>query len=638
MTSAIVDALNMESTRLRNEADELIAAGNAGEAARRLAELLRADGGSAAASFAVSRYERLRGQLPLVPYRVALLRSFTLEPLVPLLRAACFAAGIDIAVHVGDFNAYAQEMLDPDSTLYRFAPDAVILAAQTRDLAPDLWHDFPRLEEDERRVVTARVSGNFHDCINAFLQHGRAHLILHALEEPAAPGLGLLDNARDANGQLATVRRINDELRRLASTSNSIHLLEYDALIARHGRAHWHDERKWLAARMPLAAGSLPHLVKEWMRFLRPLTGRVAKVVAVDLDNTLWGGVVGEDGIGGLKLGAEYGGAAYVEVQRALLDLKARGLLLCLCSKNNPAEAVEAIETHPAMLLHMKDFAAARVNWNDKAESLRELAAELNIGIDAFAFVDDNPVEREHVRAQLPEVHVVELPASPEGFARALREEAAFERLTLSDEDRARTGYYAAERERAALQGRTTTREDFLRSLAQEAEVSPVTRETLARAAQLTQKTNQFNLTTRRYTEQQLADLLSRADWHACTMRLRDRFGDNGIVGLALARTDADAWELDSFLLSCRVIGRTVETALLAHLVETARAQGATRLVGRYLPTRKNAPAKDFYVAHGFALVSEQADGGSLWSLDLARQTVECPAWIRLVARKVDEL
>lgn len=626
----------MESTRLRTEADELIAAGEATTAARRLAELLRADAGSAAASFVVSRYERLRGQLPLVPYRVALLRSFTVEPLLPLLRAACFTAGIDLNVHVGDFNAYAQEMLDPDSTLYRFAPDAVILAVQTRDLAPDLWHDFARLDTDARRAIAARVVENFQDWTSAFLRHGRAHLVLHTLEAPATPCLGLLDNAGDTPGQAGTLRLINDELRRLASASNSIHLLEYDALVARHGRTRWHDERKWLAARLPLAAHSLPHLVAEWMRFLRPLTGRVAKAVAVDLDNTLWGGVVGEDGLHGLKLGAEYPGAAYLEVQRALLDLKARGLLLCLCSKNNGAEAVEAVETHPAMLLRMKDFAAARVNWNDKAESLRELAAELKIGLDAVAFVDDNPVEREHVRAQLPEVHVVELPADPFDFARALREEAVFERLTLSDEDRARTSYYEAERERTALQGRTTTREDFLRSLAQEAEVAPVTDATLARAAQLTQKTNQFNLTTRRYTERQLADLVARSDWHACTLRLRDRFGDNGIVGLALARRAAAVWELDSFLLSCRVIGRTVETALLAHLVETARAAGATRLLGRYLPTRKNIPARDFYAAHGFALVSEQEDdesgGGSLWSLDLTRQTVECPAWIRLVA------
>ena len=618
----------METRGLRKEIDGLIAAGEPEMAARRLAELWRADAGHATASFVVSRFESLRGRAALMPYRLAVLRSFTVEPLIPLLRASCFCAGIDLGVHLGDFNAYAQEMLDPDSSLYRFEADAVILAVQTRDVAPDLWRDFADLEPEEAESVAARVAGVFRDCVRAFRGASRAHLIVHTLEEPPAPSLGVLD-AQAAGGQASVVRRINGELRRTASDEAGVHLLDYDALVARHGRRHWHDERKWLAARMPLAAGNLKHVVEEWMRFIHPLTGKVAKALAVDLDNTLWGGVVGEDGLSGISLCAEYPGAAYQELQRALLDLRRRGILLCVCSKNNPEDALEALEKHPGMLLRPRHFAAVRVNWNDKAQSLREIAGELNIGTDALAFLDDNPVEREHVRALLPEVTVVELPEDPALFARTLRDHPAFERLSLSAEDRERGDYYAAERERADTAGRFHAREDFYRDLRQEAEVSPLTPLTLARVAQLTQKTNQFNLTTRRYTEQQLAEVAARADWSVFSLRLRDRFGDNGLVGVAVARARADAWELDTFLLSCRVIGRTVETALLSHVAERARLAGAKRLRGRFLPTKKNAPAREFYPAHGFSLVGEDGDG-SLWELDLERAGVACPEWVRL--------
>jgi FkbH-like protein len=620
----------MESSERRKEIDGLIASGEGGVAARRLAELWRREASPAAASFVVSGYESLRGRVPLLPYRLAILRSFTVEPLVPMLRAACFCAGVDLSVHVGGFNTHAQEILDPDSSFYRFDADAVILAAQTRDVAPDLWQGFADLTPDERAAAVRRVADESGELVRAFRARSRAHLIIHALEEPPVPGQGILDGQAEG-GQREAIRRVNEELRRTASAHGGVYVLDYDALVARHGRDRWHDERKWLVARMPLAAGSMGHLIAEWMRFLHPLAGKIAKALAVDLDNTLWGGVIGEDGMAGVRLGAEHPGAAYQAVQRALLDLNRRGILLCVCSRNNPAEALEAMEKHPGMLLRPRHFAAVRVNWNDKAQSLRELAEELNVGLDSLAFLDDNPVERESVRAQLPEVTVVELPDEPARFAQALRDCPSFERLSLSAEDRVRGAYYAAQRERADFDRGSTSREDFYRRLRQEVEIAPVTPQTLGRVAQLTQKTNQFNLTTRRYTEQQVAELCARADWQVLGMSVRDRFGDSGLVGVAVVRHGGEASEVETFLLSCRVIGRTVETALLARVAEESRARGALRLQGWFLPTKKNAPARDFYADHGFSRVDEN-EGGSLWSLDLSRACVNVPDWIGVVA------
>ncbi|MGH9468909.1 MAG: HAD-IIIC family phosphatase [Terriglobia bacterium] len=616
----------MECAALRSEIDRAIAAGDAAAAFSSLAELWSRDPSSSTAGFVISRYEALRGRLALKPYRLAILRSFTVEPIVPFVRAGAFTYGIDLSVHRGDFNAYTQEILDPKSAIYAFQPDAVFLAVATCDIAPDLWSDYARLSPDAAANAATRVIQNFADCIGAFRQHSNASLVIHTLEQPAFAARGIID-AQAQRGQARLIESINNELRCLAAKEKGVYVLDYDALVAHHGRQAWRDERKWLTARLPVAAPHLGHVAREWLRFLLPLAGKVAKAVALDLDNTLWGGVIGEDGLGAIQVGPEYPGAAYQAIQRALLDLSQRGVLLAVCSKNNPEEALEALEKHPGMLLRPKHFASLRINWNDKPQNLREIAAELNIGVDAIAFVDDNAAERRQVRAMLPDVGVVELPADPMGFAAALRDCPLFERLALSEEDRHRSSYYAAERERKQLEQKVQTKEQFYRSLAQEAEIAPVERATLTRIAQLTQKTNQFNLTTRRYTEQQIAQLAETPGWAVWSIRVRDRFGDNGLVGVAITQDAGEACEIDTFLLSCRVIGRTVETALLARLVEKARQRGIRRVQGWFLPTKKNAPARDFYGGHGFRLARQNGEG-LLWELDLSRESVAAPEWI----------
>jgi FkbH-like protein len=625
---------------LRAEIDALIAQGTLDIAARRLAELLaelwRRDPAAGTASFVTARFDELRektrDKLAFPKFKLAILRSFTVEPIVPLLRAEAFAYGIDLEVHVGDFNTYVQDILDGQSSLYRFAPNAVVLAVRTDQVAPELWRDFadlaPEAPEQAGERVFRGVVHNYEQWIGAFRKHSQAALIIHSLERPSSPSLGILDSQSDA-GQSGLIRQINRELRRIAAGFHGVYSLDYDALVARHGSEHWHDERKWLTARLPIAAGYLLQMAREWMRFIVPLSGRTAKVLVVDLDNTLWGGVIGEDGMASIKVGPEYPGAAYQALQRALLDLSRKGILLAVCSKNNLDDAMEALEKHPGMLVRAKHFAALRINWTDKTQNLREIAQELNVGIDALAFLDDNPFEREQVRAALPEITVIDLPKNPLEYASAVRNCAAFERLTLSAEDQQRTGMYAAQKQRAGAEQSFQSKEDFFRFLEQEAELEPVSDLTLARVAQLTQKTNQFNLTTRRYTEPQIAEMAKQPEWHIFSIRVRDRFGDHGLVGVAIAHDEGEQCEVDTFLLSCRVIGRTVETALLVHLAESAAQRGRKRLVGWFLPTKKNAPARDFYPQHGFER-QETNGAGTLWTLDLKSCTLRCPDWIKL--------
>ncbi|HKM47775.1 MAG TPA: HAD-IIIC family phosphatase [Terriglobales bacterium] len=621
---------------LRVEVDKLIAEGAFDLASRRLAELWRRDPASGTAGFVTSRLDELRNKtrdkLGLTKFKLAILRSFTVEPIVPLLRAEAFACGIDLEVHVGDFNTYVQDLLDGQSALYRFAPNAVVLAVRTDQAAPELWRDFADLAPEAAQQVAERVVRGYEQWIGAFRKYSQAALIIHSLEPPSAPGLGVLDSQSEA-GQSGLIRQINRELRRIAAGFHGVYILDYDALVTRHGSEHWHDERKWLTARLPIAAGYLVQMAREWMRFIAPLSaplsGRIAKVLVVDLDNTLWGGVIGEDGMAGIKVGPEYPGAAYQALHRALLDLSRKGILLAVCSKNNLDDAMEAVEKHPGMLVRAKHFAAMRINWTDKAQNLREIAEELSVGIDSLAFLDDNPFEREQVRTALPEVTVIDLPKNPLEYAAAIRNCAAFERLTLSAEDQQRTDMYAAQKQRVGAEQTFQSKEDFFRFLEQEAELEPVSDLTLARVAQLTQKTNQFNLTTRRYTETQIAEMSKKPAWHIFSIKVRDRFGDHGLVGVAITHDLGEQCEVDTFLLSCRVIGRTVETALLAHLAESAAQRGRKRLEGWFLPTKKNAPARDFYEQHGFELQATSCEG-SLWTLDLKTSKLRCPDWIKL--------
>jgi len=598
----------MESSEIRKEIEHAIARGDAVQAEKMLRAAWAREPGSAIAGFVASRFDRIRERLSLLPYRLAILRSFTVEPAVPILRAMGYTAGMALEVHAGEFSAYAQEILDPGSALYGFGPDAVVLALQTRDVAPDLWRG-----EGAGDGVLERFAG----WIAAFRRHSAAALIVHTLETPA-PAAGILDGQREDN-QAEAVHRINSGLRALAKQHRGVYILDYDALVARHGRQNWGDERKWLTVRLPLASANLPRLTAEWMRFLHPLSGRVAKCVAMDLDNTLWGGVIGEDGINGIRLGAEYPGSAYQELQR----------LLAICSKNNPADALEAIDQHPGMVLKARDFASVRINWEPKAANLREIAAELNIGLDSVAFLDDNPVERQHIREQAPEAIVIDLPEDPMQYARTVRDCPWFERLTLSAEDQQRGEFYAAQRERADLERQVSSKEDFYRSLEQVAEIAPVNGQTLARVAQLTQKTNQFNLTTRRYTEQQVERMMGSPEWRVWSLRVTDRYADNGLVGVAIAKLDGEVCEIDSFLMSCRVIGRTVETALLSRLADDARGRGAKVLQGWFLATKKNAPAQHFYREHGFE-EAQKSDDGVLWKIDLNQKSIAPPEWIRV--------
>jgi FkbH-like protein len=377
-------------------------------------------------------------------------------------------------------------------------------------------------------------------------------------------------------------------------------------------------------------------LAAEQLRYLRAHRGPARKCLVLDLDDTLWGGVVGEDGPDGVALGGDPLGKAHVLFQREVVRLQRRGVLLAICSRNNEADALAVFETRSEMLLHLDDFAAVRINWSPKPENVLAIATELDIGLDSVVFWDDSPAERARMRAALPQVLTPEVPSDPALLRQALVEMTVFDSLALTGEDMDRTRFYAEQAVRRRLEDshrRSGRLDDYLADLRTVVEIAPATRPSLPRVAQLIAKTNQFNLVPRRLTEAEVEGL------HASgrlvhTLRVADRFGDSGLVGVAIAGPSparAAVWEIDVLLLSCRVIGRRVESALLHRLAQDARDAGATRLVGRYVATERNRPARDCYRDHGFRRLSgDPAGGGELWELDLEKATVEVPRWLEV--------
>jgi FkbH-like protein len=592
------------------------------------------DPSAGTSNYVCSCFDGIRDQLDLPSFRVALLRSFTVEPAVPFLRARSFLGGLHLDVKVGGFNTYAQEILDSGSDIYRFEPQAVVLAVQARDIVPSIWEEYPDHDANELRKNADEVVSLFQNLFSTFRANSDAALVVHDLETPAIPSFGAVLDSQNEDGQTALIRSINAGIRRAAAGFQGIYLLGYDSLTARYGKRAWFDPRNHSTVKMPLRAEFLGKLASEWLRFVFPATGRSAKVLVTDLDNTLWGGVIGEDGADGIRIDRGYPGAGYRGLQRAILDR--RGVLLAIASKNNPDDALDVLKTHPEMLLRPEHFSSLYIDWNDKAANLRRIANELNVGTDSLVFLDDNEAERELVRQELPEVTVIELPKDPMQYEEVLRDCPVFERFSLSAEDTKRQQYYAGQKLRNELQHTSSSLEDFYRSLSQVVDIQPVNDESLARASQLTMKTNQFNLTTRRYNEAQLADFLRAPASRAHAVKVSDRFGDNGITGLYMTTHDGKVCEIDTFLLSCRVIGRTVETAVLAHLLDYCRKQGIEEIRGWYLPTKKNKPAESVYSDHGFTRL--ESDGANtLWSLRVSGSKVQCPTWIRMKSTEIED-
>ena len=606
---------------LRAAAEIQLHAGD-GSAHATLTRLGQADPSPATAQWVMRARTRLP-EAPGPPARVAVLSTFTIELLRPFLDLELRAAGMRPEIYVAPFNAWEREVRDPESGLRAFAPDAVFFALAADDLLPSLAGapapDALRADGEEavERIASA---------VAALRAWSPAAAIVHTLVATHPDPLGAAAGEASRGRILADV---NAHLAGRLADHPDTWLLDLHEVLARRTDGALDEPRLRHMARMRLGPRVLPGLARAWAGYVAPLRGMTRKCVVLDLDNTLWGGVVGEEGARGIRLGEQSPGSEFVDFQRWLATLPARGILLAAVSKNNEADAMEVIRGHDAMVLREDAFAATRINWKPKHQNVMEVAAELGIGTDSIVFVDDNPDERALMRRMLPEVLTVDLPADPSGYRAALEALPQLRTLRLTAEDRGRADAYQARRTREQARQATGSMEDYLRSLDVRAAVAPATEATLPRVAQLFERTNQFNLTTRRHDAAWLRERAADPGWRLWTLRAADRFSDHGLVGAALARVEGGTWTVESLLLSCRAIGFGLETALLAAVAADARGAGAACLCGEFVRTEKNRPAADFWARHGFEM-RDGREGVETWMRDVSARTVDAPAWITM--------
>jgi FkbH-like protein len=547
---------------------------------------------------------------PLRPFRLGLLSNATTDLLAPALAASALRHGIALEVVTASFGQVVQEAVDPTSAINQARPDAVLLALDHRGLGLKASGagDSAALVEAALGMVAAVREGLQTAC--------GAPLIVQTVAPVPKPLFGSLDYRTDG-GPARLIADFNQGLVDQIRGEPDL-LFDVASLAATVGYESWHDPAQWHLAKLSFAQRLVPLYADHLARLLAAARGLSRKCLVLDLDNTVWGGVVGDDGLEGIEVGqGSPGGEAFLAIQQMALDLRARGVVLAVCSKNDDAVARRAFRDHPDMLLREEHIAVFQANWIDKPANLAAIARTLDIGIDSLVFVDDNPAERAIVRRELPQVAVPELPADPALYPRVVLGAGYFEAVAFSDDDRRRAEQYRANAERAQLQASATDLDGYLRSLDMTIRLAPFDGAGRSRIAQLINKSNQFNLTTRRYTEAEVAHLEADPGTYTLQVRLEDRFGDNGMISVVICRMRGEVWEIDTWLMSCRVLGRRVEQAVLNEIAAAAKKAGARYLEGRFIPSGRNEMVRDHYAKLGFAPMGCDGDISS-WRLELA--------------------
>jgi FkbH-like protein len=552
------------------------------------------------------------------PQRLAVLGSSTLTHLLPAIRVGGLRRGMWVDTYENDYGQYWQELTDPASALHQFRPTAVLLALDAHDLTAGVT---AAMDAEAAGSALADLANR----IRATWRLARETLkvpVLHQTALPIFPPVLGNNEHRLAGSRAAFLTRLNARVRAMAD-EEGIDILAVDDRAAQDGVKAWHDPGLWHRAKQEVNHAAAPLYGDLVGRWLAAKQGRSFKCLVMDLDNTLWGGVIGDDGMEGIELGQGSPlGEAYVAFQDYARELSRRGVILAVCSKNDEANALEPFEKHPDMVLRRPDISSFVANWSDKAGNIRAIAEELNIGLDALVFLDDNPFERNLVRQELPMVAVPEVSDDPIGFPIALADAGYFEGLSVTDEDRERTAQYQGNKARDALKASATDLPAYLRGLEMNLVVKPFDRVGLQRIVQLINKSNQFNLTTRRYTDEDVIAVMADPDAFGLQLRLLDRFGDNGVIAIVIGRLQSNKDLLiDTWLMSCRVLGRQVEPTTLNLIAREAAKLGARRLIGEYIPTKKNGMVKDHYAKLGFTVMETGPDSCSRALLDLAGYT-----------------
>ena len=531
--------------------------------------------------------------------RIAFLASSTINGFEETMRVKCFQKGIDCMTYVADYNQYNQEILNQDSELYNFKPDITFLILDTRHILGEHFFSWYSVPHDDRLKIIDTKINELNELCNTFNSNFDSKLVITSLQIPNYSPYGI--NEENILVSLKEIiYQINTELFKW-NKSGKIITYDFNEFVRKFGENNIFSYKQFFSGDIKISIEYIPKFINELMRYVYAISGITKKCIVLDLDNTLWGGIIGEDGFDNIKLGDSPVGRSFVEFQKRLLALNQRGIILAINSKNNFNDAIEVIQKHPNMILKEDNFACVKINWNDKVTNLQKIADELNIGLDSMVFFDDDPINQEYVRESLPGVLVIDLPKDSSQYAQIITEMNEFDVLKITEEDTKRSDMYLGQKKRKELENKVGDFNEFLKQMNIEVNVQKANSFSIPRISQLTLKTNQFNLTTKRYQEEEIGKFSSSDNKIVECVQVNDKFGDNGITGTYIVeKKNNDEWIIDTFLLSCRIMGRGVEEIMMNQIIENAKLSGVKKIKGEFIPTSKNKPAENFYEKLGF--------------------------------------
>lgn len=535
--------------------------------------------------------------------KVAIVGDSSTQFLNQALKGYGYDEGFYFDIYEADYDQVDGQILDTSSELYQYKPEFVIIFQSVQKLQKKFYRS------DKSTFADKHISSVNNYC-STLKEKLNCNIIYFSFPEINDSVFGNFSNKIELSF-IYQLRKINFELMNLAIINKNLHILDFASLQSHHGKNMAFDPKMYYTGDMVLSLDVLPWVAKNITEMIAALSGKFKKCLIIDLDNTMWGGIIGDDGMENIQIGDLGLGKAFTELQLWFKQLKERGIILAICSKNNEATAKEPFEKHPDMVLTLEDIAVFVANWNNKADNIKYIQSILNIGFDSMVFIDDNPAEREMVRTHLPQVSVPELPDDPTLYLDHLQKLNLFETASFSEEDTMRTKQYQEEAGRAIEQLSFTNEDDFLKNLKMTCEIKSFNKFNTPRVAQLSQRSNQFNLRTIRYTEQDIDKLSHSANYITLSFSLKDKFGDNGLISVVILEKQKDALFIETWLMSCRVLKRGMENLTLNTIVQRARTEGFKRVIGEYLPTLKNTMVKDHYRDLGFLEVNGK------WVLDV---------------------
>lgn len=566
--------------------------------------------------------------------KIAFLRAFTIEPLLPVVRSELNLSGLDASFYLSDLNTIQSEVLNDDSEYYKFVADFTIVALWPSQLNSTFFERFLSYKNYEQREETfSSILKYIFSIVSAIRKNTSTPILLNNLPSVGRSTFGILDS-QSLFLEKSYLDRINHEMVKDKDQFENVFIVDFEKIFSRIGSDNAYDSKMWHMAQAPLDRKALIAIGQEYVEYIKALTGLNKKCLVLDCDNTLWGGIIGEDGLDGIKLGTTYPGSCYQSFHKEILNFHDKGIILAICSKNNVDDVKEVFNNHEGMILKEEHIANFKINWTDKPTNIKAIASELNIGLDSLVFVDDSSFECALVRDALPQVTVIQLPKSCSDIAGTVTASGAFNSLSYSNEDRKKNLMYRAESTRKQIYQEMDSHEDFLISLDLVADINVASVNEILRISQLTQKTNQFNLTTKRYSKDDISKMVNSETYDVFYLKLKDKVSNLGLVSVAIIEyIDATA-RIDSFLMSCRSLGRGVEKAFLSYIMHYLQNdKGISEVIGYYIPTKKNQQVEEFYKNNNFELSNEKEiiidpQGWTKWEVNLNKVYFDCPSWV----------